>query len=300
MQCASASASMRRASTASCGTKRSAAWSKCRRARPGRRSPRAYAQGMPRPQPRACAPPCPPSARASRQTAPAPTAGRQSCTWTRITLITPEGELRQINRLSHRELFSLVVGGQGLFGTIYSVNLRIDSLARAVNEAAGGRSAGCCSRRCAAAAPAGSARGARALRRRRAGALRRLARCGAGHRGAPACCRRRKRFLRWARREYTEVGLRFAALQTIGGAVRDTPAAPRADRRRDRRRRQLSHRAHARRHARAGRRLLPRATRVPGREAPHRPGREAGEQLVPAPPQPVQPGGLRGALQAQA
>jgi hypothetical protein len=29
-------------------------------------------------------------------------------------------------------------------------------------------------------------------------------------------------FLRWARRQYAEVGLRFAALQTIGGAVRDT------------------------------------------------------------------------------
>jgi len=138
-----------------------------------------------------------------------------------ITLITPEGELRQINRLSHRELFALVVGGQGLFGTIYSVNLRIDSLARAVNEAA------------VAEAPAAAAGGARplhllvppeALERFVADAQ---ARCDDWRVAVQSIEVRQvlpeeETFLRWARRRYTEVGLRFAALQTIGGAVRDT------------------------------------------------------------------------------
>jgi FAD/FMN-containing dehydrogenase len=52
-----------------------------------------------------------------------------------FTLVTPDGHLRRIDRLGNPGLFSLVVGGQGLFGTLYSVTLRIESLARAVAEA---------------------------------------------------------------------------------------------------------------------------------------------------------------------
>lgn len=60
-----------------------------------------------------------------------PTVNHVEC----FTLVTPDGQLRRIDRISNPSLFSLVVGGQGLFGAIYSVTLRIESLARAVSEA---------------------------------------------------------------------------------------------------------------------------------------------------------------------
>src|SRR5260221_12176651 len=53
-----------------------------------------------------------------------------------LTLVTPGGELPRVNRVAHGALFSLVVGGQGLFGALYSVTLRIESLARAISETA--------------------------------------------------------------------------------------------------------------------------------------------------------------------
>ena len=52
-----------------------------------------------------------------------------------LTMITPDGQLRRIDRVSNAGLFALVVGGQGLFGAIYSVTLRLESLARAVSDA---------------------------------------------------------------------------------------------------------------------------------------------------------------------
>lgn len=52
-----------------------------------------------------------------------------------LAVVTPEGELRRISRQRDAELFALTVGGHGLFGTIYSVTLRIGSLARAVERA---------------------------------------------------------------------------------------------------------------------------------------------------------------------
>jgi FAD/FMN-containing dehydrogenase len=52
-----------------------------------------------------------------------------------LTVVTPEGELRRVNRQRDRELFALNVGGHGLFGTIYSVTLRIATLALAVDRA---------------------------------------------------------------------------------------------------------------------------------------------------------------------
>jgi FAD/FMN-containing dehydrogenase len=52
-----------------------------------------------------------------------------------LTLVTPGGELRRVNRIAHRALFGLVVGGQGLFGALYSITLRVESLARAIAEA---------------------------------------------------------------------------------------------------------------------------------------------------------------------
>jgi FAD/FMN-containing dehydrogenase len=53
-----------------------------------------------------------------------------------LALVTPDGQLRRINRLADRELFALAVGGQGLFGVPYSITLRLETLARAINEAA--------------------------------------------------------------------------------------------------------------------------------------------------------------------
>jgi FAD/FMN-containing dehydrogenase len=42
-----------------------------------------------------------------------------------LTLVDPEGEIRQCSRTEEPELFSLVVGGYGLFGVITSVTLRL-------------------------------------------------------------------------------------------------------------------------------------------------------------------------------
>jgi FAD/FMN-containing dehydrogenase len=46
----------------------------------------------------------------------------------------PDGELRRVSRQRHRDLFALIVGGYGLFGTVYSITLRIATLARAVER----------------------------------------------------------------------------------------------------------------------------------------------------------------------
>jgi hypothetical protein len=53
-----------------------------------------------------------------------------------MVLVTPGGELVRSSRSANRELFALVAGGQGLFGALYSITLRIGSLAAAVNDAA--------------------------------------------------------------------------------------------------------------------------------------------------------------------
>lgn len=52
-----------------------------------------------------------------------------------LTMVTPDGQLRRIDRITNPALFALVVGGQGLFGALYSITLRLESLARAVSEA---------------------------------------------------------------------------------------------------------------------------------------------------------------------
>ncbi|MCX7962773.1 MAG: hypothetical protein N2653_14555 [Burkholderiales bacterium] len=46
-----------------------------------------------------------------------------------VTLVTADGELRRADRQSHPELFALAVGGQGIFGFLYSVTLDLRSLA---------------------------------------------------------------------------------------------------------------------------------------------------------------------------
>ena len=133
-----------------------------------------------------------------------------------IALVTPEGELRRVSRLANAELFALVVGGQGLFGAPYSVTLRIDSLARAVSEAA------------AAPQPALPAEALRllvppdALPRFLAAAR---ARCGEWRVAIDAEAVRSTRgedetFLRWARRDYAEVALRLARRDNLGASLK--------------------------------------------------------------------------------
>ena len=51
-----------------------------------------------------------------------------------FTLVMPDGDFRRVSRHREPELFALTVGGQGLFGTLYSVTLHIASLARAVEK----------------------------------------------------------------------------------------------------------------------------------------------------------------------
>src|SRR5205814_7669149 len=51
-----------------------------------------------------------------------------------LTLVMPDGELRRVSRHREPELFALTVGGQGLFGTMYSITLQIPSLAQAVEK----------------------------------------------------------------------------------------------------------------------------------------------------------------------
>ena len=51
-----------------------------------------------------------------------------------LTLVTAEGELRRVNRAAHAELFSLAVGGQGIFGTPYSITLNVTSMVAAAEQ----------------------------------------------------------------------------------------------------------------------------------------------------------------------
>lgn len=53
-----------------------------------------------------------------------------------LTLVTPDGELRRASRAGNADLFALTIGGQGVVGALYSVTLRLASLARALTEAA--------------------------------------------------------------------------------------------------------------------------------------------------------------------
>jgi hypothetical protein len=138
-----------------------------------------------------------------------------------LTVVTAEGELRRISRHAHRELFALTVGGQGLFGSLYSVTLRVDTMSRAVAqqttpESMGGRTT--------------SDRG-QVLRllippERLASCMRDLdTRCNEWRTSPEGVEVRRiqeedETYLRWAPREYVEVGIRLGTSASIGGAVR--------------------------------------------------------------------------------
>ena len=138
-----------------------------------------------------------------------------------LTIVTPDGELRRISRHAHRELFALTVGGQGLFAALYSVTLRVDTMSSAVAQQAAPETLG------------GSVddRGGQVLRllippERLSACMQELnARCDEW-RTSPERLEVRKvleedeTYLRWAPREYTEVGIRLEAASSIGRAVR--------------------------------------------------------------------------------
>jgi FAD/FMN-containing dehydrogenase len=67
---------------------------------------------------------------------PGPDGRPVSCHVESLTLVTPDGELRRLSRTVNGELFALVLGGQGLFGALYSATLKLDSIARAAADAA--------------------------------------------------------------------------------------------------------------------------------------------------------------------
>jgi len=140
-----------------------------------------------------------------------------------MTLVTPGGELRRINRVAHADLFALVVGGQGLFGALYSVTLRIDSLARAISETAPVETltfdaTGQATRPLQLLLPpdelAGFVEDARG-------------RCAEWHTAIGGADVRRtlpeeETMLCWSRREYSMITLRLAERGTLGGSVRST------------------------------------------------------------------------------
>jgi FAD/FMN-containing dehydrogenase len=138
-----------------------------------------------------------------------------------FTMVTPDGQLRRIDRINNPSLFSLVVGGQGLFGALYSVTLRIESLARSVADARipetliENPSSG--SRKLVLLVPP---TGLEALI---AGCRERCAdwRVGLGGLAVRRIREDRETFLRWAGREYEEVSIGLGTPANLGAEVRN-------------------------------------------------------------------------------
>lgn len=138
-----------------------------------------------------------------------------------LTMVTPDGHLRRVDRLTSGGLFSLALGGQALFGTVYSATLRIQSLLRAIDEPE---------------PPETLTPGVPSTLSRRLRLLVPPEAVDTFVADAHACCARwraslegvqarRTRcedetFLRWAQREYAQVTLWLKQRATIGGAVR--------------------------------------------------------------------------------
>jgi FAD/FMN-containing dehydrogenase len=140
-----------------------------------------------------------------------------------ITLVTPDGELRRADRESNPDLFRLAVGGQGVFGVLYSVTLDLASLVAAaaaaqppVQLALGDESAA-----------AGSASAIELLvpplaLERFLDAVRTIAaerRVALRHISVRRTLAEDETRLRWARRDWAAVHIRFAARGSLGAAV---------------------------------------------------------------------------------
>lgn len=140
-----------------------------------------------------------------------------------MTLVLPGGELLRVSRSSHRELFALAAGGQGVFGALYSVTLHSGSLTLALNEAVGAEILASPQTRAA----------SRPLRlllppdRLAPFLAQARAQCGEWRMPLAGVRVRRTRaendtFLRWARRDYAAVTLSIAEPAALGAAVRAT------------------------------------------------------------------------------
>lgn len=140
-----------------------------------------------------------------------------------IALVTPDGELRRVDREANLNLFRLAVGGHGLFGVPYSVTLRLDSLLRAAQRAqapaeldlAGATVAGGVSRRAEVFVPPEKLDCAlsdfRELAAERRVTLRRVL----VRRLRPE----NETFLRWASREWAGLTIDFCTRPTLGASV---------------------------------------------------------------------------------
>lgn len=135
-----------------------------------------------------------------------------------LALVTPDGQLRRVDRLVNPQLFALVVGGQGLFGAVYSATLRLQSLSQTISEAQPGS----------AATPAAEARAMELLvppEQAQQLELDMRAACREWRTAAELLPPRRIRpeeetVLRWARREYVALTVLLGEPDTVGRAVR--------------------------------------------------------------------------------
>jgi hypothetical protein len=140
-----------------------------------------------------------------------------------LTLVTPDGELRRVNRESAPELFALAIGGQGLFGAIYSATLRLESLARAAADAAPALAlqlpaAGCTTRSLHLLSAPEHLEACLAEIRKRCAEWRVAIEGVTVRRTLPES----ESKLRWAQREYALISLQLAQPPALGGAVRST------------------------------------------------------------------------------
>jgi len=140
-----------------------------------------------------------------------------------LTLVTPEGELRRASRERETELFALTIGGQDLFGTLYSVTLRIDSLVRVVERAKSPRErtlqqAARAERPLDLLLPPEAVEPFLKEAQTRCNDWR-MPLCSVAVREIAA---EEDTFLRWARRDYLEVRLGLPGTARIGGCVRAT------------------------------------------------------------------------------
>jgi FAD/FMN-containing dehydrogenase len=143
-----------------------------------------------------------------------------------LALVTPDGELRRVSRDQHADLFALAVGGQGLFGALYSATLRLDSLAQAAARVQSAEAlvlpaSGAPRRSLSLLVRPDSVEAFLAAARVRCDEWRTAIEAVEVRRTLPEA----ETTLRWARREYAEVRLTLSQRGTIGGAVRATQLA---------------------------------------------------------------------------
>lgn len=138
-----------------------------------------------------------------------------------MAVVMPNGELRRVSRTAHRDLFSLVAGGLGLFGAIYSITLNIGSMLRTLREAQSIQVLGtgtpeAPSRRMRVVVPPAKVEAFLADARARCEEWRMPLDCVELRRTTED----KDSFLRWSRREYALLTLHLAPPGALGVAVR--------------------------------------------------------------------------------